>query len=272
MKKSSQLSPPAFLIADSWAGLKRYTDARIALGRSGVSMPTAAQLAFAQAHASARDAVHIPLDVNALRRELEQLSLPSMALHSQAEDRQTYLQRPDKGRRLDPPSATMLKTWAAQNPPCDGTIVIADGLSSTAVQRHAAGLCGQLVRALQEVGLSCSPLCLVEQGRVAIGDEIGELLGAKLMILVVGERPGLSSPDSLGIYFTFAPRVGLTDARRNCISNIRPAGMKIEDAVARLLWLLQEAIRIGKSGVELKDRSGSSDEIQGRSQQNFLLE
>jgi ethanolamine ammonia-lyase small subunit len=272
MKKPADLSASNYLIKDSWSSLRRYTDARIALGRSGVSLPTAPQLAFAQDHASARDAVHIPLDVIALQESLQQFKLQSMVLHSQAEDRTTYLQRPDKGRRLDPSSASLLKVWAAEHQPCDASVVIVDGLSSTGVQRHAAELSKSIEQALNQTGLSCSPHCIVEQGRVAIGDEIGELLGVKLMILLVGERPGLSSPDSLGIYFTFKPRVGLSDANRNCISNIRPAGMQTIEAVERLLWLVHEAMRVGKSGVMLKDRSGNSDEIEGHIQQNFLLE
>jgi ethanolamine ammonia-lyase small subunit len=270
MKKPSE-NKATGLKDNAWSSLKTMTDARIALGRTGVSLPTDAQLAFARAHASARDAVHIPLDVAALQTSLKQVGLTSFQLHSQADNRSEYLRRPDKGRRLSAESASMLKSYAGENLSCDVCVVIADGLSSMAVQKHAEPTADALVKALKLQQLSCAPVCIVEQGRVAIGDEIGELLGCRLLILLVGERPGLSSPDSLGIYFTLNPRVGLTDAQRNCISNIRPEGMQVMDAVERLLWLVQEAMRIGKSGVELKDRSGNSDGLEGHISQNFLL-
>jgi ethanolamine ammonia-lyase small subunit len=258
--------------SNSWASLRRHTDARIGLGRSGISQPTAPQLAFQQAHARARDAVHIPLDVRQLQSDLAEAGLQSLLLHSQAEDRATYLQRPDKGRRLDADSAALLKQLGEQQPASDATIVIADGLSSTAVQRHAARVAAEVDQRLSAEGLTRSPVCIVQQGRVAVGDEVGELLGSRVMILLVGERPGLSSPDSLGIYYTYNPRVGLTDAARNCISNIRPAGISPQDAAERLLWLVRESLQRKLSGVELKDESGDAEALEGEGQRNFLLE
>lgn len=258
--------------SNSWASLRRHTDARIGLGRSGISQPTVPQLEFQQAHARARDAVHIPLDVKQLQSELAQVGLQSLLLHSQAEDRATYLQRPDKGRRLDADSAALLKQLSEQQPASDATIVIADGLSSTAVQRHAARVTTAIDQRLDAEGLTRTPVCIVQQGRVAVGDEVGELLGSRVVILLVGERPGLSSPDSLGIYYTYNPRVGLTDAARNCISNVRPAGISPQDAADRLLWLVMESLKRKLSGVDLKDESGDAEALDGEGRRNFLLE
>lgn len=262
----------AIVTPNSWASLRRHTDARIGLGRSGISQPTEPQLEFQQAHARARDAVHIPLDVAQLELELAGAGLESLRLHSQAHDRATYLQRPDKGRRLGADSAALLKQVHDTQPRRDVTLVIADGLSSTAVQRHAATVAAAVDKHLAAEGLSRTPVCIVEQGRVAVGDEVGELLDSRLVILLVGERPGLSSPDSLGIYYTYNPRVGLTDAARNCISNIRPAGISPEDAAERLLWLVKESLRRKLSGVELKDESGNAEALEGEGQRNFLLD
>ena len=262
----------AIVTANSWASLRRHTDARIGLGRSGISQPTEPQLEFQQAHARARDAVHIPLDVAELERELADAGLLSLRLHSQAHDRATYLQRPDKGRRLDANSAALLKQVQSTQASRDVTLVIADGLSSTAVQRHAATVAAAVDRRLDAEGLSRTPVCIMQQGRVAIGDEVGELLDSRVVILLVGERPGLSSPDSLGIYYTYSPRVGLTDAARNCISNIRPAGISPEDAAERLLWLVKESLTRKLSGVELKDESGDAEALEGEGPRNFLLE
>ncbi|MBR9829793.1 MAG: ethanolamine ammonia-lyase subunit EutC [Oceanospirillales bacterium] len=262
----------AIVTPNSWASLRRHTDARIGLGRSGISLPTQPQLEFQQAHARARDAVHIPLEVVALEQGLANAGLQSVRLHSQASDRATYLQRPDKGRRLDADSAALLKQLHARQPPRDATIVIADGLSSTAVQRHAAIVAAAVDQRLAAVGLTRTPICIVQQGRVAVGDEVGELLESRLLILLVGERPGLSSPDSLGIYYTYNPRVGLTDASRNCISNVRPAGIVPEEAAERLMWLVNESLTRKLSGVDLKDKSGDADALEGNGQRNFLLE
>lgn len=236
--------------------LRRFTPARIALGRTGVSLPTAAQLAFQLAHAQARDAVHRPFDVEALVARLAASGalapLGHVVLGSRATSRVHYLQRPDLGRRLSHASAAALREVAPSDLP-DVVFVIADGLSSLAVDANAVGFLEAVVPGLQGDGLRIAPLCLVTGGRVAIGDEVGELLRARLVVVLVGERPGLTSPDSLGAYLTFAPRVGLTDERRNCLSNIRPAGLPWQDAATRLQWLIRESLRRQLSGVELKE-------------------
>jgi ethanolamine ammonia-lyase small subunit len=243
----SRLVPP-----DPWQALRARTPARIAIGRTGASLPTREVLAFAQAHAQARDAVHTPFDAEAVGQALAALGLPSLIVDSAAPDRASYLRRPDLGRRLS-------EIGRAQLPPagagCDVVLVVGDGLSSTAVHAHAAPLIAALVPALREARWSLAPVVIVRQARVAIGDEIGERLGARLVLLLVGERPGLSSPDSLGAYLTFAPRVGRTDAERNCVSNIRTEGLRYPAAARKLSWLMAEALRLGLTGVALKDES-----------------
>ncbi len=241
-----------------WSRLRNLTSARIGLGRSGVSVPTQAHLDFQLALARARDAVHLPFDRAALAVQLNQQDMPSVLLSSAAGERRRYLQRPDLGRRLDPESVCRLQAHRALHPePVDLAIVVADGLSALAVQRHALPFLRQLQTHLMPTGWSRSPVCLVEQGRVALGDEIGALLGACMLVMLVGERPGLSSPDSMGLYFTYAPATGLTDAHRNCISNVRAEGLSYAMAAQRLMYLMHEARRRGLSGVALKDESGS---------------
>ncbi len=244
----------------TWNSLRAFTDARIALGRAGVSQPTAAHLAFQLAHAQARDAVHGPLDVQGLQQALEALGHLSVHLHSAAPDRAHYLQRPDWGRRLDEPSRA--KVLALRPPdgaaPLDLAVVVADGLSPLAVQRHAPALLTHLLPLLSEDSSQpwrLGPLAVVEQGRVAVGDEVGACLGARCVLVLIGERPGLSSPDSLGVYFTWAPRVGCSDAERNCVSNIRDAGLAPARAARKLHALLSEARRREVSGIALKDET-----------------
>jgi len=248
------------VVANPWAALRQHTPARIALGRVGTSLPTAPQLAFQAAHAEARDAVHRTLDLPPLIDDLAALGLPAVALHSAAPDRTTYLQRPDLGRQLDETSRAVLAPW--RDVPADGeaplhdvAFVIADGLSSLAVQRHAAPLLGALLPLLQADASTwrVPPVAVVEQGRVAIGDEIGAALRAALVVVLIGERPGLSSPDSLGLYITWAPRVGRQDAERNCISNVRPEGLDMPEAANSLMWLLGAARARSLTGVRLKD-------------------
>ncbi|MDM7941974.1 MAG: ethanolamine ammonia-lyase subunit EutC [Hydrogenophaga sp.] len=248
----------------AWRGLQRFTDARIALGRAGSSQPTAAHLAFQLAHAQARDAVHLAFEPGSLVDPLQALGLPSLRLHSAASDRSTYLQRPDLGRRLDPASARMLQRWQAVHAgdaPPDLAFVIADGLSAAAAMHHALPLMAQLLQRLQndaQQRWAIAPVALVEQGRVAIGDEIGAALRARTVVVLIGERPGLSSPDSLGIYFTWAPQVGMNDAQRNCISNVRDAGLPPAQAAARLHALLARSRVLQLSGVALKDERDDS--------------
>lgn len=238
------------VIAQPWSVLRRHTPARIALGRSGVSQPTAAQLAFQLAHAQARDAVHRPLEAEALEQRLAQQGYTTLLLHSAAADRFTYLQRPDLGRRLDEASAQRVKSSG----PVDLAVVVGDGLSSLAIERHAVPLLVAL-RAVLGDAWTWAPVAIVRQARVAVGDPIGEALGASIVVVLIGERPGLSSPDSLGIYVTWAPRQGCVDAQRNCISNVRPEGLSIDLAAQRLAWLLREARARRITGIALKDDS-----------------
>ncbi len=236
--------------------LRRLTPARIALGRTGTSMPTSAQLDFQYAHAQARDAVHLPFDHVWLSSQLAERGRASLLLHSAATDRNSYLQRPDLGRKLSNESAQALRDYALANPGgVDLAIVIADGLSALAVHRHTLPFLARMEDQIVSDGWSVSPVILVEQGRVAVADEIGELLGAKMVVILIGERPGLSSPDSLGLYFTYNPKVGLTDAYRNCISNVRLEGLSYGMAAHRLLYLMREACRRQLSGVNLKDEA-----------------
>ena len=252
-----------------WQHLRQYTAARIALGRTGVSLPTRELLAFQLAHAQARDAVHLPLDFAALSDQLTQLAQlhavlpaqPPVQVHSQADDRMTYLQRPDLGRCLNEASRTrLLQQQPVPAQPVDLALVIADGLSAKAVADNAAPFIAELAQQLasEKQPWSLAPITLVEQGRVAIADDVGDLLNARITLMMIGERPGLSSPDSLGLYLTFAPRPGLTDASRNCISNVRPAGLPHAQAASRAMYLLREARRLQLSGVGLKDRSGGA--------------
>ena len=253
---------PALVDPAGWASLRRHTAARIALGRAGHSMPTASHLAFQLAHAQARDAVHLPFDPAGVEAALAARGFASLALHSAAADRATYLQRPDLGRRLDETSRDRLVRWhhdaAPGGPaPCvDLAFAVVDGLSALAVHEHAVALVSATVARLRDDGegaWTVAPVAVVSQGRVAIGDEIGAALGARAVAVLIGERPGLSSPDSLGVYLTWAPRPGLTDARRNCISNVRPAGLGIAAAAAKLHQLLVAARRLRLTGVTLKD-------------------
>lgn len=266
------------IIENPWALLKDYTDARIGLGRSGVSIPTSHSLAFQLAHAQAQDAVHLPLDVKNI---VEQLlvndinkEIPYVLLHSQAINRTTYLQRPDLGRRLDKNSSEILKKIKANdNTFYDLSIVIVDGLSSLAIKENAINFIKKLMTALKEdkQKWNLSPFSIVQQGRVAVGDEVGELLKAKISIVLIGERPGLSSPDSLGLYLTWNPKVGLSDASRNCISNIRSEGLSYEEAVKKTMYLLKESRRLELSGVNLKDRT-INDVIENNiNEENFLI-
>ena len=239
---------------DPWQELKRFTHARIALGRAGVSIPTKAHLEFQLAHAVARDAVLLPIDTDLLFKEIKTLGLPLLELTSRVADRQEYLVRPDRGRRLSAESVALLKrqeTPADQG--VDVAIVVADGLSTAAVQRQAVPFLNALLPRLQEKGYVIAPISYVHMGRVAVGDEVGELLNARVVAVLIGERPGLSSPDSLGVYMTYDPAVGLTDERRNCISNIRPQGQSFEQAAQTLEYLLSKSMEQKISGVHLKD-------------------
>jgi ethanolamine ammonia-lyase small subunit len=228
-----------------WTDLRRFTAARVALGRVGNGLPTAAHLDFQAAHAAARDAVHAELDVAALRADLTAACLANIAVHSEAPDRRTYLLRPDLGRSL-------LAADRAALPQLPGALlfVICDGLSATAVQRHAVPL---LHHALAALPGPIAPIVVARQGRVALGDDIGEAIGAEAVAVLIGERPGLSASDSVGAYLTWQPRRGRTDAERNCISNIRPEGLPPAAAAAKLVWLIGAMRRLRQTGISLKD-------------------
>jgi ethanolamine ammonia-lyase small subunit len=245
------MKPPAVVTSSPLAGgaLVRCTEARVALGRSGASLPTAAHLRFVGDHARARDAVWTAVDFDGLARGVEALGLVPVRLRSEAADRATYLRRPDLGRRLSAESQAELAKVAAA-PQGRVSLVIADGLSAEAVQTNAIPLVEKLLPGLQTYG---SPTCvgLVEQGRVAIGDSIAEALGAELVVVLIGERPGLSAADSLGCYVTWAPRPGTPDSRRNCISNIRDGGMRVPQAAESIVQLVRSAIERRGTGVGL---------------------
>ncbi len=259
------------VIANPWEHLRRHTPARIALGRSGISIPTAQQLAFQLAHAQARDAVHRPFDMRRTAQAIEALGVPTLLAHSAAPDRASYLQRPDWGRELDDASAQALQ--AERGAPPDLAIVVADGLSALAVERHAAPFLAALFGELQADAPAwhMTPAVLVEQGRVAIGDDIGERLGARMVMVLIGERPGLSSPDSMGIYLTWAPRRGRSDAERNCISNVRPEGQDCPEAARRAAWLLRAARAGERTGVALKDESAPLPRLEHEDARDFTL-
>lgn len=237
-------------VRDPWTHLSAFTPARIALGRAGPGQPTRAVLDFAMSHAQARDAVHTPFQVETTAQAIEALGLPTVLVDSAAPDRTTYLRRPDLGRRLSDASRPRL---SPTKDGCDLALVVADGLSSAAVHAHAAPLIAALLPRL--AGLRLGPVAIARQARVALADEVGEALGARLALILIGERPGLSSPDSLGAYLTFAPRQGRTDAERNCVSNIRPEGLPYDEAAFKLAWLVAEARRLALTGVALKDES-----------------
>lgn len=249
--------PPAphGIAPDPWADLRAHTQARLALGRAGAALPTAELLRFGMAHAQARDAVHIPLDADALAAQLQALGCATRLVHSAAPDRATYLLRPDLGRRLSNADAAVLRDMPAEGgAPIDLLVVVADGLSSLAVARQAPPLV-QAIRQQAPAGWHIGPVVIAQQARVALGDEVGSLLEARMVAVLIGERPGLSSPDSLGIYLTWHPQVGRSDAERNCISNVRPEGLEPAQAAARLWWLCRAARQLGLTGVGLKDRS-----------------
>jgi ethanolamine ammonia-lyase small subunit len=238
-------------VNDPWVVLRRFTQARIGLGRCGSGLPTAALLEFQLAHAQARDAVHVPWDLGRFAEEVRGLGVEPVTVQSAVTDRGEYLRRPDLGRKLTEASRERLAGLAS---PMDVCLIITNGLSSTAVERHGLPLLSAVLLAFGARHLSAGPVVLTPNGRVALSDEVGELLGARAAAIIVGERPGLSAADSLGIYLTYGPRPGTTDAQRNCISNVRPPeGLGYEAAATKLAYLAAEALRRGVSGVALKD-------------------
>lgn len=240
---------------DPWAQLGAWTPARIAIGRVGVSLPTREVLSFAMAHAQARDAVHACLNRPELVERISALGVSCVEVESQASDRMTYLRRPDLGRRLGTISRQRLDA-VKQRETYDLSIMIGDGLSAIAVRENAPALLCALLPVLTKLDLKLSPIVIAKGARVALGDEIGEIFGSRLVAVLIGERPGLSAADSLSVYLTYAPRVGRTDAERNCISNVRQGGLAPAAAAANLNWLITSALAMQLTGVGLKDRSG----------------
>jgi ethanolamine ammonia-lyase small subunit len=236
---------------DPWHSLRSFTKARIALGKTGVAIPLKEVLEFKLAHALARDAVFSELKTNELYTVLQSFELPVYLLHSIAADRTTYMQRPDYGRRLDGDSAKKL-TETGHNE-FDIAVILADGLSAPAVNIHAIPLLEKVFELLKKYNYSVAPVTLVQQGRVAIADEIGYLLHAKLSIILIGERPGLTTAESLGAYITYHPKPGLTDEARNCVSNIHPDGMGYDMAAEKIVYLARAAMEFKLSGINLKD-------------------
>ncbi len=245
-------APPSRAIV----ALRELTPARVALGRAGASLPTRALLDFTLDHARARDAVHAAFDPAALIAGLEELGLATIEVSSRAADRAEYLRRPDLGRRLDESSARRLARSGSR--PSQLAIVIGDGLSPAAVHGHALELVRRLLPQLAAAAIEAGPVIIARGARVALGDEIGCALGARMVVMLVGERPGLSSPDSLGAYLTFAPRVGTTDEKRNCVSNIHLSGLSCDEAAFKIAWLAREGLRREVTGVALKDESGEA--------------
>lgn len=253
---TSEPTRPPMAAADPWQQLRALTPARIALGRAGASLPTREVLAFALAHAQARDAVHAGIDAEALATGVRALGFAPLMLETDATDRAVYLRRPDYGRRLSAPSRARLREAAGAA--SDLAVVIGDGLSAAAVMAHAIALLEAVLAGAGASGIAVSPdVAIVRGARVAVADEIGAGLGCRLVAILIGERPGLSSPDSLGIYLTHGPQPGRTDADRNCISNVRPAGLPVDAAAHKLVWLAREALRRRLTGVALKDESAA---------------
>ena len=241
-------------MSDAWLALRRLTQARIALGRAGHAVPTPVQLDLQLACALARDAVHVPWDAEGFAKGVRALGKEALVLETPVASREEYLRRPDLGRKLADTSRALLLSAAGSG--ADVALIVSNGLSSTAVERHGLSLLQAIVAGYRARHIRMAPVCLVANGRVALSDAIGSALSARVAVIIVGERPGLSAADSLGIYLTFAPQPGNTDAQRNCISNIRPPdGLAYEDAAAKLLYLTEEALRRGYSGVALKDES-----------------
>lgn len=274
---------------DGWRKLAALTPARIALGRAGAGLPTREVLKFALAHAQARDAVHAPFDAAAMASALEALTFPgdgdigspstsatdpgpsatgpvgdamgsarltAVTVTSDAAERSLYLRRPDLGRRLSDESARTLDALSGEA--ADLAIVVGDGLSATGVQANAVPLVAALLPHLRRLSLSLAPVVVATGARVALGDDIAARLTARMVLVLIGERPGLSSPDSLGAYLTFEPGPGRTDAERNCVSNIRAGGLTPARAAFQIAWLIEAAFRLGLTGVKLKDRSGEA--------------
>lgn len=258
-------------VQSPWEQLKQYTDARIALGRAGGSLPTQVNLDFQLAHAQAKDAVLKYLNIQELKSQLTIVSQDIMTIESCAEDKDVYLKRPDLGRVLCESSRQKLQEMAASTElNYDVVIVIADGLSARAIEENVPYFVPQFVLACEQQGWNIAPLVIATGSRVALGDEIAQILKAKMLVMLIGERPGLSSPDSMGIYYTYDAFKGIQDAARNCISNVRSAGLAYSIAIQRLIALMQKSVQLQLSGVRLKDEY-ENFEIDNTKQKNRRL-
>jgi len=245
------------LAKDGWAALRRYTPARVGLGRTGISLPTVRHLELQEALALARDAVHEAFEPERLALQLRALGIETVQCKTAAPDRATYLRRPDLGRRLAPESRAALQL---RRNPVDIALVVADGLSAAASRLHATPLVGAVLDLLPRERWKVGPVVLVQQGRVAVGDEIAEIMGAQTVVVLIGERPGLSAADSLGAYITWSPRIGCRDAQRNCVSNIRAEGLTIPEAARAVATVVAAARENQLSGVALSQRLASGRE------------
>lgn len=243
----------------SLTDLRKLTPARVAVGRTGISMPTKALLEFSLDHARARDAVHADFDPSALISSLADLGIDAVGVRTRATNRREYLRRPDLGRTLDEASEGVL----SRHKPDTGqlALVIGDGLSPTAVHAHAIALLHKLIPRLTADQIRIGHVVVASGARVALGDDVGSILAARMVVMLIGERPGLSAPDSLGAYLTFGPRVGLSDAERNCVSNIHKAGLSYAEAAFKIAWLVREGLARGVTGVALKDESDSKPQF-----------
>jgi len=233
---------------DFWESLKALTHARIALGRAGNALPTAEWLMFKMAHSQARDSVWCELDPALLK---EQLKIPKsqwIEVQSQCQTKQEFLLRPDLGRKL----GTEFQEALPKNESIDCVLILADGLAAQALHRHAQCFTDKFLELLAQKGFKSGPVVLARYARVALGDAIGEHLRARSVLVLIGERPGLGSSESLSIYFTYQPQVGKTDAQRNCISNIQDRGIPPEHAAEMAVLLLEQALKKQLSGVDLK--------------------
>ncbi|TAH27302.1 MAG: ethanolamine ammonia-lyase subunit EutC [Cytophagales bacterium] len=231
--------------------LRNYNDARIDLGLAGISIPTKEMLKFNVDLALAKDAVHTELNFEEIANNLSKMGFNPLLLASEASSKEEYLQRPDLGRKLSATSTDLISKLAIEK--ADIGFVVCDGLAANAIATNAVSFIQLVTEKLQTSNYTFSRLSLVKYGRVAIGDPIGSLLGSKIVIVLIGERPGLSATDSMGVYFTYKPELGKTDHQRNCISNIRPKGLPIEYAADKLCYLIHESFRLKLSGVDLKD-------------------
>lgn len=250
MSNNSDRNPT--VISDPWKKLRSFTDARIALGRCGVSLPLKESLEFRLAHARARDAVFATPDMVSLASNLELQGYSTLRLESAVGDRGEYLARPDKGRLLSEASRKILRSHGPGN--FDLGITVCDGLSAPAIDENAGEVLSGFLQTVTQTALTVAPVCLVTNGRVALGDQVGQLLGCTMMIVLVGERPGLSSANSLGVYLTYDPKPGTTDEARNCISNIRKGGMSCAEGIRKIAYLVESGLAMGKTGVGLKDK------------------